>query len=342
MRIAFFAPLNPQRSGISDYAEALLPHLAAHAEVEVFVEDYTPSNRDIARCCTVRHWREFEAEHARGRYDSVLYHIGNNSFHVYVYDLPLRIPGVVMLHDFNLHYLVGDATVVRKDWDGYVREVEYNAGPDDVAGARRAQAGEVAPDYDGLPLNRRVLEAASALIVHSHYVEQLCRQAGFRGPISVIPHGAAVPPVDRVVVRKRLEIDNNGILFGAFGFLKPYKRIASIIQAFARLTRYRPTAHRILGGEEHPRYPLRPLIRDLGLEERVRILGHTPLEEFVEHIAACDVCMNLRFPTAGESSGSLLREMALGRPVIVSDIVAFSELPADACIKIPPADGEVE
>src|SRR5258708_2207983 len=52
--------------------------------------------------------------------------------------------------------------------------------------------------------------------------------------------------------------------------------------------------------------------------------------------------MNLRFPTAGESSGSLLREMALGRPVIVSDIGAFSELPDDACIKIPPGDGEVE
>lgn len=342
MRIAFFAPLNPQRSGISDYVEALLPHLAAHAEVEVFVEDYAPSNRDVTRCCTVRHWREFEADHARGRYDSVLYHMGNNAYHVYIYDLALRIPGVVMLHDFNLHYLVVDATVVRKDWDGYVREVEYNAGPADVARARRAQAGEVAPDYDGLPLNRRLLEAASALIVHSHYVEKLCREAGFHGPVSVIPHGAAVPAVDRAAARRRLDVDADRLLFGAFGFLKPYKRIASIIQAFARVTRYHPNAQLVLGGEEHPHYPLRPLIRDLGLEERVRILGHTPLEEFVENIAACDVCMNLRYPTAGESSGSLLREMALARPVIVSDIGAFSELPEDACIKIPPGDSEVE
>jgi SAM-dependent methyltransferase len=101
------------------------------------------------------------------------------------------------------------------------------------------------------------------------------------------------------------------------------------------LARYRPDARLILVGEEHPHYPLRPLIRDLGQEERIRILGHVPLNEFVEYMAACDVCLNLRYPTAGESSGSLLREMALARPVIVSDIGAFSELPDDACIKIP-------
>ena len=44
MRVAYFSPLNPQPSGISDYSEELLPHLAAGAEIELFVDGFAPSN----------------------------------------------------------------------------------------------------------------------------------------------------------------------------------------------------------------------------------------------------------------------------------------------------------
>ncbi len=345
MRIAFFSPLNPKRSGISDYAEALLSRLAQHLEIEVFIEDYAPSNSEIARTFPIRHWREFEPEHARGHYDAVLYHMGNNPFHVYIYDLAVRIPGVVVLHDFNLHYLLADATIVRGNWPAYFEELESNAGPQALAHARRAQAGEVGLEYDRIPMNRRLLERSRAVIVHSDYTARLVRDSGFTLPLKKIPHGGAVfPPSampDAQAARRRLEIDSKP-LFGVFGFLKPYKRVTSVIQAFARLSRYRPEARLILVGEEHPHYPLRPLIRDLGQEERIRLLGYVPLDQFVEHIAACDVCLSLRYPTVGESSGSLLREMALGRAVIVSDIGPFSELPDNACIKIPAGEGEQE
>ncbi len=341
MRIAFFSPLNPRRSGISDYSEALLPRLLGWTEVDVFIEDYEPSNPDLPKAARIRHWKEFESDYHAGRYDAVLYHMGNNQFHVYIYDLALRIPGVVVLHDFNLHYLMADATIVRENWDEYLKEAEYNGGPTALAHARRAQAGEVQLEYDRVAMNRRLLETSKALIVHSEYVRNLVRRAGFTLPVEVIPHGAETRAGQGDLARRRLDVDG-APLFGAFGFLKPYKRIASIIQAFARLGRYRPDARLILVGEEHPHYPLRPLIRDLGQEDRIRILGHVPLSEFVDYIAACDVCLNLRFPTAGESSGSLLREMAAGRAVIVSDIGSFSELPAGTCIKIPAGDEEPE
>jgi glycosyltransferase involved in cell wall biosynthesis/SAM-dependent methyltransferase len=334
MRLAYFSPLNPRRSGISDYSEALLPHLGRLAEVEVFLEDYRPENHEIEKLFPVRDWHEFEAEHAAGRFDAVLYHMGNNPYHVYVRDLALRIPGVMVLHEFNMHYLAADSTVLRNDWDTYMRELERDGGPTALEHARRAQRGEVTLEFERFAMNRSMIEASQGLIVHSHYVEQQVRKDGHTLPIAVIPHGVAAPCVDPGKARQRLELDGQP-LFGVFGFLKHYKRINSIIQAFARLARYRPEARLILVGEEHPHYPLRPLIRDLGQEERIRILGHVPLNEFVEYMAACDVCLNLRYPTAGESSGSLLREMALARPVIVSDIGAFSEIPDNACIKIP-------
>ena len=59
-------------------------------------------------------------------------------------------------------------------------------------------------------------------------------------------------------------------------------------------------------------------------------------------MAACDVCVNLRAPTMGETSGSVVRQLSLGKPVIVSDTGWFAELPDDVALKIPVGDGEVD
>ena len=69
---------------------------------------------------------------------------------------------------------------------------------------RRVRALEVGPDYDGVPMLRRLLNASRGVIVHSHYVERDVRNAGFEGPVAVIPHGAWIPEADRLGYRHRL------------------------------------------------------------------------------------------------------------------------------------------
>ncbi|MBI4460203.1 MAG: glycosyltransferase [Acidobacteria bacterium] len=349
MRIAFFSSLNPKPSGISDYSEALLPHIAARAEhVDVFIEDYEPANNSIPHNVRIRHWREFEPDYRAGGYDSVLYHMGNNPFHVYIYDLALRFPGTVVLHEFNLHYLLAEATIARKDWEGYFREVEYNAGAEALDRAWKARIGLQEPDYHGIAMNRRLLEASEGVIVHSNYMVRRLREAGCVLPVCRIPHGVEVPEIDSVQARQRLAelaqmpVGEYTTIFGMFGFLKPYKRVREALKGFARLHAEHPDTRMILVGEEHAYYPLRPLIEKLRLQEAVRILGYVPLETFVTCMAACDVCLNLRRPTAGETSGSLMRALALGKPTLVSEIGAFAELPEDVAIKIPPDDNEVD
>jgi SAM-dependent methyltransferase len=91
----------------------------------------------------------------------------------------------------------------------------------------------------------------------------------------------------------------------------------------------------ILVGEEHPDFPVRSLRRTLDLTESVRIIGFAPIEDFVGYMAAADIVLNLRYPTVGESSGSLLRAMGLGRAVIVSDVGGFREFPDEVCLKAP-------
>ena len=158
MRIAFFSPLTPKPSGIADYSEALLPHLATRVErLDVFIEDYETSSRSSREGFRIRHYREFEPDYRAGCYDVALYQMGNNPFHVYIYELALRIPGVLVLHEFNLHHLLAAVTIVRQDWEGYLREVEYNAGAAALERARQVPSGLQEPDYDNIAMNRRLL-----------------------------------------------------------------------------------------------------------------------------------------------------------------------------------------
>jgi glycosyltransferase involved in cell wall biosynthesis len=58
-------------------------------------------------------------------------------------------------------------------------------------------------------------------------------------------------------------------------------------------------------------------------------------------MAGSDVLVNLRHPTMGETSGSVVRGLSLGKPLVVSDVGWFAELPDDVALKVPPDDDEV-
>ena len=57
-------------------------------------------------------------------------------------------------------------------------------------------------------------------------------------------------------------------------------------------------------------------------------------------MAACDACVLLRAPTMGETSGSAIRTLSLGKPLVVSDVGWFAELPDDVALKVPVGGDE--
>jgi len=110
MRIAFFSPLPPAKSGIADYCEALLEPLSQLSDVTVY-----SSRAGVAA---------FDAN----CFDVLLYQLGNNPAHDFVYETALRHPGVAVLHEANLHYLVADLTLNAGKNEEYWREVAENGG----------------------------------------------------------------------------------------------------------------------------------------------------------------------------------------------------------------------
>jgi glycosyltransferase involved in cell wall biosynthesis/SAM-dependent methyltransferase len=320
MRAAFFSPLPPARSGIADYSQALIEFLGHLADLEIFStgdRPYDPAGFDVA-----------------------LYQVGNNRYHDFVYQTALRHPGVVVMHESNLHHLIADLTIRSGDWDAYLSECAYNGGEPARAFAERVRKLEVGPDYEGVAMTRRLLESARGVVVHSRFMEAEIRAAGYTGPVAVIPHGAWIPAADRNGWRHKLGLDEVTPLAGIFGYLKPYKRIAESLRAFRRVVRLAPNARMILVGEPHPEFPIEPMIRGMGLSAHVRILGFAPIEDFVGYLGACDIVLNLRFPTVGESSGTLLRALGLGKAVLVSEVGSFAEFPDDVCLKVPVGRGE--
>ena len=121
------------------------------------------------------------------------------------------------------------------------------------------------------------------------------------------------------------------------------KRIPQLLEAFARLHRERPDARLLLVGAVSPGFDLDRRLQRLGLSDEGIIR-----EAYVEEdrlwalMAACDVCVNLRAPTMGETSGSVIRQLSLGKPVVVSDVGWFAELPDSVALKVPVDAGETD
>ncbi len=66
----------------------------------------------------------------------------------------------------------------------------------------------------------------------------------------------------------------------------------------------------------------------------LKVTGYVNIDEFTDYIDATDVCLNLRWPYNGETSGSLMRILAKGKCVVVNNIGSFGELPGEACVKL--------
>jgi glycosyltransferase involved in cell wall biosynthesis len=322
MRIALFSPMPPARSGVADYSAALAEHLRPLLEVETF--DQAPT--------------AFDAQ----RFDALLYQLGNNPHHTFVYEAAIARPGVIVLHEANLHHLIADLTIRRGDWSGYLREVELDGGLQALAYAKRyVETLERGPDYD-LPLLSSVLARSRGVIVHSEAVAAVVRERGFTGPLAKIPHGAWLGEENGAAYRGRLGVSAVNPLIGIFGFLKPYKRIAECLRAFRRVVDRHTGARMILVGEAHPELPLASMVNALVLGAHVRHIDFPSIDDFNGYMAACDIVLNVRYPTVGETSGTLLRALGMGKPVVVSDVGAFGEFPEGVCLKAPVDSAEEE
>ncbi len=345
LRIAWWSPWPPSRSGIAEYSVALLDVLRRGTSVQVFVDDAAIAHArrpfsDIA----VLPASAFLSEHARQPFDAAVFHLGNQAGHAYMADALLSAPcrRVGVFHDGSLYHLYEGVSRRR-----LLREIVAEEG---WLAAWRAWRRLRRPGSDSYahPLLRRMARACDALAAHSHYLADQLRAAAPQSPVEVLPFGRTLYADDcgalQAECRRALGLPQDAVLFGVFGHISAAKRVERVIEAFVQADL--PAAWLCITGELTPLAPaaLRAWADDPARCARHRIrfdAGYCGPDHLLLTMHAVDVGVALRFPTTGESSAVLSALLGMGKACIVSDVGAFCELPADCVIKIPVNGSEI-
>ncbi len=322
-KIAYFTPLQPVESGISQYSEDLLPWLATALDVAVVVDGYVPTLADALGPARIIDARRFD----RGRYDATVLQMGNSPAHNYMVPLALAKPDVLVLHDVVLHHLmVWRAVQGRGGRDAYRREMRArygNAAEEVAAHVLRGQNPTAMFDY---PLNEDFLRAARHVVTHSPSAAAWVQRLVPDTRTHVVPMGVPiVPPVNQQAARDRLGLSPNAFVVLSLGRINPFKRIPAVFRAMRRLVDAVPEVQLLMVGGDSPHYDVPRLARFAGIERYVRRLGYVPDAQLPDLFAAADVCVELRYPTAGETSAAVLRLMSAGLPTIVTETGAFAD-----------------
>ncbi|WP_138755239.1 glycosyltransferase [Paenibacillus sinopodophylli] len=338
-RLAFFSPLNPQASGISDYSEELVAYLDKFFEIIIFINEIAPSNDYIKNKFEIR-----DVNSVDNGLDSIqnrFYHIGNNEIHDWIYNALKLYPGVVLLHDLNLYGLFMYTTYLRGLKEQFTHELNYSYGEKGLEAARQLNDKGTYPDSQQFPLFNKVVDLSTRVIVHSEWIRKALKlNASFIGQLEVIPQGCIleddIAEMDKEVIRRKLNINNSKFILGVFGHVIPNKRVDLIIKSFSRLMKTNPDTELYIVGhaEAEIKQQLAKLSKKLNADKSIKFIESPDITIFKEYIKACDICINLRWPTMGETSATLTRALGYGIPCIVSNVGSYTEYPDDIVWKV--------
>jgi glycosyltransferase involved in cell wall biosynthesis len=260
MRLAYFSPLPPTQSGIADYSNELLPHLAKRADISLFTD--SPDSIDAALLDRFVTYPLGDFPRLRREYDLALYHMGNNVHHETIYEFAIRYPGVVVLHDLFLHHFIGSITFVKGDYASYVRELGYALDSDGLHLFMDIRLGKRRFPVFDVPLCDRIIDRSLALLVHSVSAASAVQNMRPDRPVRVIP--ALIAEHQGKSLRGSLDVRDETVIFASLGFVNATKQIEMALRQFARLRETRPDIHYVIVGGVQGNFDLKGLITRLG------------------------------------------------------------------------------
>jgi glycosyltransferase involved in cell wall biosynthesis len=336
LKIAFVSPVNPKPCGVSDYTEDLLPYLGKLVDIDLVTESYGPSSQEIVKQFGVIGVDEFRARAAG--YDAIVYQIANSfRYHGYAVPLLAEYPGVVVLHDFSLQYLMLGLSAAQGDPRLLERFLKPSYQGQAGSLARKLFFSRVDP-YE-VSMVRPLLDWATGVIVHSESVQAKVleeapdRKRDVRFMRMAVPVDDEPPTSDGL--RKLYGLSGDEFVLASVSTLSYTKRLELVLEAVRRLKPRFPRIRFIIIGGGNLGARVRNQISRYGLEDTVVHTGRVSASQYRDYIRLSDAVVDLRYPSGTEASASLTRAVAAGKPVIVSEHGWFLGLPNDFSVKIP-------
>jgi glycosyltransferase involved in cell wall biosynthesis len=339
VRLAWFSPWPPQTSGIAGRSAEVVPLLAARNHgIDVFVdESVVPVRRHddtppVPGQIRVESAHDFVWRAGRGQYDLVVYQAGNSRLHEFIWPYLLHWPGLVVLHDARLHHARGRAYLIRRRADAYRAEFARNHPDITRDAAELAVRGFDGAYYYLWPMTASIVAASRAVAVHTFGGARLLADAHPDRQITYLPLGEGARHVagddERAAVREALGVEPGASLVGVFGALTAERRVPQVLAAFRSTCAHDARARLLLAGRPDPALGLPALVKSLGLDDAVIWRDRLNDDDFDLAIAATDIVVNLRWPSAMETSGPWLRAMAAARATVVVDLPHQAHVPA--------------
>lgn len=349
MHIGYCSPFSPCKTGIADFSEELLAELKKYVQVTLFSEA-----RPVSKSMQQFPWHplsDLDKSGIRQQLDLIVYQVGNNAeFHSNIADMLLKYPGVMELHDVGLHHLMAARTIAAGDQAGYLNMVRYCHGEAGLQAVQPFLRGVAAAPWEtmgmAMAMNRLLVDHATAIIVHSDLARQMLLAQRISVPIITIPLHSEIFEGDlqaeQASCREQLHLPKDRLIMGSFGMATADKRIPQILRALKHFKEHdNPDFLYCIVGQAAG-LQLDALVQELGLQDQVYHTGFVTLADFNRYIKACDFCLNLRYPTRGESSASLHRMLGYGKPLVASAVGTFVEYPDDIVRKVRTDEHEVD
>jgi len=342
MRIAWFTPFS-RKSAIGRFSAAVVRELARKHAVEVwYPKTGDPLRTELAR---VGFHRASDVDAQKlASYDLLVYNLGNHlPFHLDIFELSRRFPGLCVMHDFVMHHFFAAYYLeyLRKP-EAYVAAMRRCAGArgarvaEDILAGRRQRVWET-DEVAEYPMFEEAIRGQYGVVVHSEFFRQRVISAS---PVPAarlyLPYELA--PIKSVLSRQQLGIPASRLLIVTIGHINPNKRVAAVLDALAESHDLLDRIFYTVAGPCDPGFlaELKSRIAKLGLEQAVRLTGYVDDQQLQSLLNHADLCINLRFPTTEGASASLVEEMLHGKAVVVTNTGFYSELPDDCVAKIRP------
>lgn len=343
INVAFFSPLPPKRSGISDYSAELLPFLAKYFNVDIYIDDYEVKDDYLINNYSIFSYRDFESK--KNQYDEIIYQFGNSEFHEYMYDIALKNPGIIVLHDFFLSGLVQYIANKHQNPEFFFDNLVYSHNKLGSEYQKKIFSHEVDIEktINDLPINKKIIDSAKTIIVHSEYAKNLFKKYyGDIYKVFKVNQLIKVPSLKQISLKEKfkqqLGFTENNILISAFGHITDTKQYDFILNSICQAGILNNSNVKLIfvGDFISKEYKekINTIIEKYKVEKQVLVTGFVDDDNYRTFLIASDIGLNLRVNSRGETSRALLMNMAYGLPTIINDYASFSELPSDATCKV--------
>lgn len=367
LRVHWISPLPPEPTDIAEYTRRLLPALAERAEVVLWT-DQRDVDLEIARAVRLRRFdaaanlpmdmRRLGAPRRAGdgRWgdggwaEAVFIHLGNNArFHGSMLRLAARVSACLVLHDLSLVDMLAGAAaaghVTRRAvldesarFYGAEGRVAMTAILDGKAPAETRAGGLSREDlYAAMPHWEAATGRAVSLLTHTGPAFKTVAARDFLPTYRLelpYPASAAKPEARRAA--------DGPLKLVQFGHIFPNRRLLEVLEALAMVVPGRAAAGEAVDfelrvmGRVWDEALVRRKITELGLEDRVRLMGFVEEARLDASLREAHLVLNLREPTVGEASGSQLRLWNAAAPSVVTDLGWYATLPEETVFRIPP------